>query len=82
MEDWAQDWAAEPFTATADDQTPPRWHSRYDLTNAIDQPWDSRLALIGSEAGGEHGGYMEGALLAVDAALSQVLEALPRDDAE
>lgn len=82
LEDWIQDWAAEPFTATADDQMPPRWHSLYDLTNAIDRPWDGRLAVIGSEAGGEHGGYMEGALLAVDAALSRVLEALPRDDTE
>ncbi len=80
LEDWIQDWATEPFTATADDQTPPRWHSLYDLTNAVGHPWGGRLALIGSEAGGEHGGYMEGALLAVDAALSRVLKALPGDD--
>ncbi len=48
----------------------------------LGHPWGGRLALIGSEAGGEHGGYMEGALLAVDAALSRVLEALLGDDAE
>lgn len=27
LQDWVQDWAADSFTATADDQTPPLWHS-------------------------------------------------------
>ena len=77
LEDWIQDWATEQFTASADDQTPPRWHGLYDLTNVIDNTWDDRLVLIGSEAGGEYGGYMEGALLAVDVALSRVQEPRP-----
>jgi len=81
LEDWIQDWAAEPFTATTEDRTPPRGHSLYDLTHMLDPVWDARLALIGSEAGGEHGGYMEGALLAVDAALNRVLELRPRGSA-
>ena len=82
LDDWIQDWAAEPFTATADDQAPPRGHRLHDLTNVIAPPWNSRLALIASEAGGEHGGYMEGALLAVDASLSQILEQHSTDDTE
>ncbi|MBH9518273.1 FAD-dependent oxidoreductase [Pseudomonas aeruginosa] len=69
VEDWVQDWSAEAFTATHDDLTPPRWHSVYEVSHSIDGPWRKRLKLIGSEAGGEQGGYMEGALLAVDAAL-------------
>lgn len=82
LEDWIQDWAAEPFTAAVDDQTPPGAHNLYDLTDAIDPPWDDRLTLIGSEAGGEHSGYMEGALLAVDAAMSQLLEPRPGGNSE
>jgi monoamine oxidase len=72
VEDWVQDWSAEAFTATRDDQAPPRWHGVHDLSRAIDAPWHKRLRLIGSEAGGDQGGYMEGALLAVDAALRRV----------
>lgn len=72
IEDWVQDWSAEALTATRDDQNPPRWHGVHDLSHTIDGPWRERLELIGSEAGGEQGGYMEGALLAVDAALRQV----------
>jgi monoamine oxidase len=79
LEDRVQDWAADPLTATAADQTPPRWHSLHDLTKAFERPWVDRLALVGSEAGGEQGGYMEGALLAVDATLQRVLE-LPSTD--
>lgn len=82
LEDWLQDWAAEPFTATASDQTPPREHSLHDLADVIDPPWDDRLTLIASETGGEHGGYMEGALLAVDASLSRGLEPHSRSDSE
>lgn len=73
LEDWVHDWAAEPFTATGDDQTPPRMHSLHDLGQSIDGSWADRLALIGSEAGGEQGGYMEGALLAADVAIQKVI---------
>jgi len=69
LQDWVQDWAADPFTATADDHTPSRWHSLHDLTKAFEHPWVDRLALIGSEAGVEQGGYMEGALMAVNVAM-------------
>ncbi|WP_271407963.1 SDR family oxidoreductase [Pseudomonas sp. Q1-7] len=48
-----QDWAAERFTATRDDQFPPRWHGTHDLSHSLDGPWQHRLALIGSEAAGE-----------------------------
>ncbi|MEP9316144.1 FAD-dependent oxidoreductase [Pseudomonas sp. LABIM340] len=70
-----QDWAQEPLTATEDDQIPPRWHGLQDLTGLLDGHAQQRLRLIGSEAGGEQAGYMEGALLAVERAV----QALPSD---
>lgn len=76
LEDWVQDWAADPLTATAADQAPSRWHSLHELSKAFNRPWVDRLALIGSEAGGEQGGYMEGALLAVNVAMQRVMEPL------
>lgn len=67
--DWVQDWAADALIATPADQIPPRWHSTHDLDGLLEAPWRDRLLLVGSEAGGEQGGYMEGALMAVDKAL-------------
>ncbi len=73
LEDEVVDWAAQPLTATEADQLAVREHGRYDLSSAIDPPWQPRLRLIGSEAARDQGGYMEGALSAVDAALDQLL---------
>lgn len=73
LDDRLQDWAADPLTATEDDQIPPRWHGLPDLTGLFDGHAQHRLRLIGSEAGGEQAGYMEGALLAVERAV----QALP-----
>ncbi|ROM87587.1 hypothetical protein BK652_00610 [Pseudomonas brassicacearum] len=72
LEDFFHDWAADPFTATPDDQVSPGWHGRHELQCAPDAPWSEALRWIGSEAGGEQGGYMEGALAAVDKALDEV----------
>jgi len=69
IEDWVQDWAADTLIATPADQIPPRRNSTYDLDGLLEAPWQDRLLLVGSEAGGEQGGYMEGALFAVDKAL-------------
>lgn len=66
IEDWVQDWAADTLIATLADQIPPRWHGAHDLDGLLEAPWQNQLLLVGSEAGGEQGRYMEGALLAVD----------------
>jgi len=72
LEDEVVDWAAQPLTAAEADQIAVREHGRYDLTSVIEQPWQPRLRLIGSETARDQGGYMEGALSAVDAALEQL----------
>ncbi|HHH9650089.1 TPA: flavin monoamine oxidase family protein [Pseudomonas aeruginosa] len=71
LEDHIQDWSAEPFTATEDDRIPPRWHGTHDLSGVLQSHWKGLIRLIGSEAGGAQGGYMEGAILAVDEAVAE-----------
>ncbi|MOA47959.1 hypothetical protein D3C78_1706390 [compost metagenome] len=72
IEDFIQDWAAEPFTATEADQAPPGWHGMHDLGNVFESVWKDRIRLIGSEAGGDQAGYMEGAILAVEKVLKRL----------
>ncbi|WP_424193552.1 flavin monoamine oxidase family protein [Ampullimonas aquatilis] len=57
-----QDWATEPFTASALDQTPPVMHPDYGHPLLRQPLWQSRLLLGGSETASYGGGYMEGAL--------------------
>ncbi len=72
LDDALLDWAADAFTATAADQVPPREHATHDLSDLITAPWLERLHLVGSEAAPKQGGYMEGALHAVDTALQSL----------
>lgn len=69
IDDSIHDWSADPLTATEADQIPPTWHGSYEAPRTFEADWRERLVLVGSEAAGEQGGYMEGALLAVNAAL-------------
>jgi monoamine oxidase len=77
IDDYIYDWATDPFTATEEDQIAQWQHGRHELSRAHLSAWGETLHLIGSEAGGEQGGYMEGALEAVDKALSELSKSVP-----
>lgn len=66
IEDYLQDWAADPFTATEQDRVASGAHGYLDPGFSLAPPWGGMLHLIGSEAAAEQGGYMEGALGAVN----------------
>lgn len=56
-----KDWAADPLTATAADQTPGE-HPEPDPRPWITGAWHRHLSLIGSETGATHPGYLAGAI--------------------
>ena len=58
-----KDWSTDPATATAADLTPPSDHPTY---NAL--PPTRRLIFAGTETSYDNGGFLEGALVAADAA--------------
>jgi monoamine oxidase len=63
-----KDWSEDPLTATATDAVAPAGHPAYGLPEALRTAWDGRLLFAGSEASAGHGGYLEGALEAAEAA--------------
>ena len=67
-----QDWAAEPETASALDQSPLHDHPRYSSTTAPDD-WAHRLWLAGTEHAPGFGGYLEGALESAEDAVGGLL---------
>ena len=70
-----KDWASDPFTATSADSPGPREHPSYGEP-ALSQTWlEGRLAFAGAEASQAHGGLIEGALEAADAAMERVFGA-------
>jgi len=70
-----KDWASDPFTATPSDSPGPREHPPYGEP-ALSRLWyDGRLAFAGAEASQGHGGLIEGALEAADAAMERILSA-------
>ena len=66
-----KDWAQDPFTATALDQQPLYTHPDYGLPPALQKLWDDKLLLAGTEVAPQFGGYIEGALEAAEAPVSQ-----------
>ncbi len=70
-----KDWADDPFTATVDDQQAVASHPRYGLPQEASRLWDGRVHFVGTEAAPEQGGYLEGALEAVELALPHILSA-------
>ena len=62
-----QDWATEPLTSTAADGLTIGAHPDY-RPIPLPEPWNKRLALCGSEAAPEFGGYLEGALASAEVA--------------
>jgi monoamine oxidase len=63
-----QDWAAEPFVATEQDRGFLGHHPAYGPAGDPGEPWHDRLVLAGTEAAAVSGGYLEGALVAAEAA--------------
>ncbi|PKM04675.1 MAG: amine oxidase [Gammaproteobacteria bacterium HGW-Gammaproteobacteria-6] len=72
IEDAFYDWAADPCTATEQDRVSSGEHGALDAQITLAAPWTERVRLIGSEAALEQGGYMEGALAAVDRVLAEL----------
>lgn len=67
-----KDWAKDPFTTGPGDHIAPNGHPPYGEP-ALQQLWfDDRLAIAGAEADGQHGGLIEGALAAADAAVERL----------
>lgn len=66
------DWAAEPFTATLFDQTPPHGHPPYGA-RALSPPVEGRLVFAGSEVSQNHGGLIEGAICSGEQAATKAL---------
>lgn len=66
-----KDWSIDPSTATPADRAPPSSHPAY---RAI--PLSDRLIFAGTETAGAEGGFLEGALVAAEAAHAQVSRVL------
>jgi len=59
-----QDWYTEPYTASLEDEIPPNHHPRYGHHWLQLDHWNDKLYFGASETATEHGGYLEGALVA------------------
>ena len=57
-----RDWAEERFTSVKADHTPLMQHPAYGLPPELNDLWEGRLILSGSETATRFGGYLEGAL--------------------
>lgn len=69
------DWAADPFTATLADRTPPQAHPPYGAPNLSD-PVAGRLFFAGAEVSQESGGLIEGAIVSGERAAKMAASAL------
>jgi monoamine oxidase len=65
-----QDWACERFTATPYDQPPMVEHPLYHPPAGQPSIWDGVIHFAGTETAGQHGGYLEGALVAAERAVT------------
>jgi monoamine oxidase len=63
-----QDWARERFTATPYDQPPMVEHPLYHPPAGRTSIWDNIVHFAGTETSSQHGGYLEGALIAAERA--------------
>ncbi len=61
-----QDWFSEAYTAAPQDEIPPVSHPRYGHPWLQLDHWNDKLYFGGTETAAEHGGYLEGALVAAD----------------
>jgi len=66
-----QDWARERFTATSFDQPPMLEHPLYHPPANQTSIWDGIIHFAGTETAEQHGGYLEGALIAAERAVKE-----------
>lgn len=66
---YVKDWAFDPYTSTADDMKPLNTHPASGMPQAMRGLWDKRLYFSGSEVARQFGGYIEGALEAIESLL-------------
>ena len=66
-----KDWAQDPFTATPADAIPLTAHPSYG--HGVQNLWDGRIILSGTETAPEFGGFLEGALEAAEASFRQLI---------
>ena len=62
------DWATDPHVATEADAVPPREHPAYAPLASVGSSWQEILLFAGTEVAPREAGYVEGALLAAEAA--------------
>lgn len=72
-----KDWARDPLTATPADAAHHFIHPTYGLPMTLENLWNGRLILAGTEVAKGFGGYIEGALEAAEAALEQIMATQP-----
>jgi monoamine oxidase len=70
-----KDWAADPFTASADDRTA-SGHPQPSTGAWVAGVWQERMSLAASETSAIEPGFMAGAVIAAHRAVQQVLERL------
>lgn len=68
-----QDWFAEPYTATPEDEMPPPSHPQYGHPWLQLDHWNDKLFFGGTETATEFGGYLEGALAAAERVATALL---------
>jgi monoamine oxidase len=66
------DWAAEAETATSLDFDAPSHHPAYGMPATLQNIWDGTLIFAGTEVSAYHGGFLEGALEAAEAAFTRI----------
>ncbi|MDO9119862.1 MAG: FAD-dependent oxidoreductase [Nitrospira sp.] len=66
-----KDWAADPFTATADDRSPSA-HPEPTQTPWVTGIWKGRIFLAGSETSATAPGYLAGAIAAAERAITEL----------
>ncbi|MGD9162013.1 MAG: FAD-dependent oxidoreductase [Desulfobacteraceae bacterium] len=66
------DWAKERYTATDYDQPPMLEHPLYSPPAGKISIWDDSVRFAGTETAEEHGGYMEGAVIAAERAVMNI----------
>ena len=69
---FVKDWAEDEFVANNDDKTQPSQHPDFHLGELTSELRDLNIHLVGSEFAKKEAGYLEGALNAVDDALSAI----------
>ena len=67
-----KDWAQDPLTATKADAAPLTRHPAYGPVPGTQDLWGGRLILGSTEVGEPHGGFIEGALDAAEAARARL----------